>query len=89
MNLIEKAARASHDFFRTKYTLLPPWDELPPSAQDLARDHITAVLVSVREPTDEMVAAAQAKYEADLNGVGRTILGCTYMGMIDAAVGGA
>lgn len=40
---------------------------------------------SMRQPTDEMVAIAQEKYKADLNGVGRTIIGCVYMAMIDAA----
>lgn len=46
-----------------------------------ARKHIRAM----RDCTEHMVVSAQTQYQADLNGVGRTIIGCVWLAMIDAA----
>lgn len=55
MNLIEKAARASHEFFRPIYKL-PPWEEIPKDAQSMALQHAKAVLSAIREPTMGMIS---------------------------------
>lgn len=57
MNLIERVARASHDFFRPIYKL-PPWEEIPPDAHSMALQNAKAILVAIRDPTASMVSAA-------------------------------
>jgi acyl-CoA reductase-like NAD-dependent aldehyde dehydrogenase len=44
-----------------------------------------AAIRAMRDCTEQMVAQAQTRYEADLKGVERTIIGCLWMEMIDAA----
>lgn len=44
-----------------------------------------AVIHAMRDCTEDMVADAQTAYESDLNGVGRTIIGCLWLRMIDTA----
>ena len=44
-----------------------------------------AAIRAMRDCTDEMVATAQSQHKADLNGLGRTIIGCLWVSMIDSA----
>lgn len=65
MSMLDQVAKASHDFFRTQYTLLPPWDELPPEAQNLGRQHVAAILTAMRDPTESMTIAGGEQIDFD------------------------
>lgn len=67
MTLIETAAKASHDYFRNKYTLLPPWDELPPEAHATAKASIRAIFEAIKTPTDAMLNAAWPESKAPID----------------------
>lgn len=53
-SMLTRMAIASHNFFRLKYTLLPPWDELPPEAQATGVEHAKALLGAMDPMTDAM-----------------------------------
>lgn len=79
--MLTRMAIASHNFFRLKYTLLPPWDELPPEAQATGVEHAKVLLEAAREPTGGMnVAAAELPYASPPDDY--------YRAMIDAAAAG-
>jgi hypothetical protein len=61
------------------------WDDLMPSYRTRSLEMARTAIRAMRDCTEQMVAQAQTSYEADLKGVGRTIIGCLWMEMIDAA----
>lgn len=52
--------------------------------RDSAECIVDLLLTEMENASEEMVIHAQDQYAADLNGVGRVIIGCVYMSMIQA-----
>jgi len=60
MSMIEKIAEAIYERIRKGARHMPPWAEQPETVKDWHRKIARAAVESMREPTDEMVAAAFA-----------------------------
>lgn len=56
MTMIEKMARASHEFFRPIYNL-PDFDTIPDDAKSMAYQHARAVLGGMDAPSEAMLSA--------------------------------
>ncbi len=85
MIMLERMARAAHNRARRNYVNLGPWEQLPKDAQAQGMDMADAMLEVLMNPTEDMIAKAQSRFENDLNGVGRTILGCVFVEAVRVA----
>lgn len=54
-SMIERAAKASYEVYRTRVPANPPWDQLGPIGTALAMDMARASIEAMEEPTEVMV----------------------------------
>lgn len=52
-SMVERVARASHEFFRPLYKL-PPWEDIPDTHKSVGLQHARALLATMRESTPGM-----------------------------------
>lgn len=83
--IIEIAARAGYDAYcSVSPSPNPPWDQLPPFGQAMARHQAAAIVQALyeAEPTDAMMAAVLPLS----NRVGRIHVRTAWRAMLDAAL---
>lgn len=62
MTMIERVARASHDFFRPIY-MLPPFDDLPEASKSVMFQHARSILAAMEAPSPAIEAVRTASID--------------------------